>query len=211
MSNLWTFGDSFTEGFNEKYPWADEYIKWKGYTPKVYGEILSEKLNVKLINKGKGGTDNYTIFETICNSTKSINDDDIIIIGWSSPVRFRLAQFNNTWRIFLPNSIKFHSGEFQMNLSDNTPTEIMLNRNSLLYVNEVNNWIELLNRTFKCNKIIHWSPLMEGVDGMYLHLFNRIKTETNEDVNNGHYGEKGHIELSNIFFEKIKSNKNKLI
>jgi hypothetical protein len=123
MSNLWTFGDSFTEGFNEKYPWADEYIKWKGYTP----------------------------------------------------------------------------------------TEIMLNRNSLLYVNEVNNWIELLNRTFKCNKIIHWSPLMEGVDGMYLHLLNRIKTETNEEVNDGHYGEKGHIELSNIFFEKIKSNKNKLI
>jgi len=217
MSTLWTFGDSFTEEFNEKYPWADAYIKWKGYKPKVYGEILSEKLDVKLNNKGKGGSDNYTIFDTICDSVKLINDDDIIIIGWSSPNRFRLVSKDNRWKILLPNYTLLPTYNptieeiFNNNITKNTIEEIFINRNSDLYVNEVNKWIKLLNATFKKNVIIHWSPLMNGIDGMFISLLNRIKTETNDIINDGHFSEIGHIQIADIFLEKIHRKETKFI
>jgi hypothetical protein len=90
-----------------------------------------------------------------------------------------------------------------MNLSNNTPGEIMINRNSLLYINEVNNWVKLLNRTFKYNKIIHWSPFIENINGLYINSLNKITIETNGEINNEHYSETGQRELANIFFEKI--------
>ena len=52
MNTLWTFGDSFTDFFyppdKSEIHWRQKYIKFKGYTPKVYGEIIAEKLNLNL-------------------------------------------------------------------------------------------------------------------------------------------------------------------
>ena len=50
MKTLWTFGGSFTERYTDKYNWSRDYIKWKGYTPKVYGDIIAEKLDLDLKN-----------------------------------------------------------------------------------------------------------------------------------------------------------------
>ena len=43
MNKLWVFGDSFSEPFSKvkQVPWKIEYIQWKGYMPKCYGEIIS--------------------------------------------------------------------------------------------------------------------------------------------------------------------------
>ena len=46
---LWTFGDSFTARFANT-GWSTNYVKWKGYIPKVYGEIISDKLEMQLQN-----------------------------------------------------------------------------------------------------------------------------------------------------------------
>ena len=64
---LWTFGDSFTESFGttKGRNWIDNYIDWKGYVPKVYGEIISDEMGFELVNLGKGGSDNYSIFQNI--------------------------------------------------------------------------------------------------------------------------------------------------
>jgi hypothetical protein len=212
---IWTFGDSFTESFNEEHEWCKNYIKWKGYKPEVYGEILSRKLDLKLINKGMGGLDNDTIMDKICESIEDIRDNDIIIIGWSSVSRFRLSTINKTWEIFLPNSKKLDLklNNFKNLISRETIDEILINRDSLLYINELNLRIKLLNRTFQKNKIIHWSPFTNTkINGLLLNELNNITTETNQECINAHYSETGHIELSRIFLEIINSeNKVKLL
>ena len=41
MATVWAFGDSLTEAFSPNFKWTKEYIEWKGYTPKVYGNFVS--------------------------------------------------------------------------------------------------------------------------------------------------------------------------
>ena len=46
---LWTFGDSFTQSFSDSTDsWVKVYCDWKGYIPKVYGEILADTLQFNL-------------------------------------------------------------------------------------------------------------------------------------------------------------------
>jgi hypothetical protein len=206
MKTLWTFGDSFTEGYTDRYQWSRDYIKWKGYVPKVYGDIISDKLNIVLKNMAISGSDNYTILERVCENVDKIKDDDLIIIGWSSPIRFRLVDQSETKWISL-RELNYNSIDcFGKMISQSTFQEILINRTALLYTNEVNNWIKLLNQTFKYNKIIHWSPFIKNLNGIYLNKFNRIRRETNEEVGDYHYSETGNIELANRLISIINKN-----
>ena len=82
MANtLWTFGDSYTEGFGY---WAKKYIEWKGYKPLNFSDILSRDLSFIRKNMGEGGSDNYGIFETLCKNIGEIKENDFVIIGWST-------------------------------------------------------------------------------------------------------------------------------
>lgn len=93
MNKLWVFGDSYSEPFSRigTMQWKIDYINWKGYTPKCYGEILSDKLKLKHINLAIGGADNYTILDSIVSVLNTIDSTDIIIIGWSHTARFRVV------------------------------------------------------------------------------------------------------------------------
>lgn len=207
MKKLWTFGDSFTEGYNHKDEWSKNYIKWKGYKPKVYGEILAEKLDIELINRGLGGSDNYTILEKICEDINEIDKNDIVIIGWTYPLRFRIVNtYNNVWSHIIPNYERDDSLQL---ISKSTTNEILVNRNHNLYVKEVNNWIRLINKSL--NNVIHWSHAVRLVDSYYLPSFNTILTETNGVCKDRHYSEKGHIELSNTIYDLLIGNKIKNI
>jgi hypothetical protein len=198
MKRLWTFGDSFTEGYNEKHEWSKNYIKWKGYTPKVYGEVIADRLDIDLKNIGQGGSDNYTILERVCENVDKIKDDDLIIIGWSSPIRFRLVgEDKKTWCSIIPifdNKID----NFGKMISQSTLDEIFVNRDTELYQMEIINWIKLLNKTFKSNTIIHWTHnrKMHGTNLWNFSKFNKIKNETNDDINDNHYSEFGHLQLA---------------
>ena len=46
MATVWTFGDSLTERYNPDFKWSRDYIEWKGYVPKVYGNFVSEMFKV---------------------------------------------------------------------------------------------------------------------------------------------------------------------
>ena len=70
---LWTFGCSFTDDLyrmtceDKKEPDSPDttfqlYEKWKGYIPKSWPTLLSDKLNTKLRNYGKGSASNDTIY-----------------------------------------------------------------------------------------------------------------------------------------------------
>jgi hypothetical protein len=205
MATVWTFGDSNTAGFKSSDLWARKYVDWKGYTPKTYGEIIAEKLDLDLVNLGRGGFDNYTIFETFCEVIGRIKKDDIIIFGWSCPLRWRLVTDIGKWKSILPKSNK-HDGSFN-HISTNTIDEILVNRDHFLYSIEVNNWINLINLAFKDNIVKHWTSFESEIDAIFISGIERICIETNYEITDGHFSEKGQLELSEKLMSTFIKNK----
>ena len=204
---LYIFGDSFSAGFSFESNWTNPYVNWKGYTPKGFGEIISQKLNLELINLAENASDNYSILQKFCDNVKNIKKNDLVIIGWSSPLRFRLV--SNDWITILPNNDKFSTKEIdKTKISESTLIEILLNRDDIRYCNEVNSWIKLLNNLDK--NIIHWTPFDQRLDCMFLSKFETIVTETNGELNDWHFSENGHLQLSDLFISKFKK-KNKML
>lgn len=194
---LWTFGDSFTEDYKEHHEWSKNYIDFKGYTPKSYSQLLSEMLDCEIENHGKGGYDNYSIFESICENSENFFPGDTIIINWSDPVRFRLAGADNQWGRFVPNTINFDSVPTE-NISRRTFEEIIVNRSHYLYEEELNKWISLLN-VFARERftLLHWTPFdLPNLEAYKFSVKETIYKETNGKVNDHHYNEKGQILLA---------------
>ena len=203
MGTVWTFGDSLTEGFKSGDLWARTYVEWKGYIPMTYGEIVADRLGYQIINLGKGGSDNYTIFENFINNIDNIKNDDIVIIGWSDVGRFRLATKSNTWTSFVPN---FDNNLTNMeNVSNQTILEVCVNRSSNVYIDEVNTWINFMKKTVKNFKIINWSIFNNGkIDGVFVKEIDQITNETKGEINDAHFSEKGQKQLSDILIREIK-------
>jgi len=223
MNKLWIFGDSYSEPFSKHIGvrgWKAEYNDWKGYIPKSYGECVSEKCNLIHFNKAIGGADNYTIFDTIINSLEKIQKNDIIIIGWSDTIRFRVVSNENSFNTIRPGSLDYvldlNKKAKYLDLSDITLKEISINRDNQIYINELNNYIKLLNFAFSNNKIIHWSPFAQDKNGLNTTLkttikYELVRDETNRLIDDGHFTEKSHSILSNQFVDIINNyNFNKL-
>jgi hypothetical protein len=198
MKKLWVFGDSFSAPFNDIGKNSKDYIKLKGYQPKVYCDLISEKLGITGINCAEGGLDNYSILNKICDRVDEIEDGDIIIIGWSSPVRFRIVN-KDGWRPITPE----YNSEW---------ANVFINRgDSNLYWEEVISWSKLINKKFN-NQIIHFSPFASIDSGVPKNWIvdimgiEGISQETKGKLMDGHYSENGHITLSKIFLKRIENN-----
>lgn len=90
MSKLWTFGDSFTfsSGIICKdpdhfkiYPYGNKY---KNY---AFPNVLGEKYNLKVENKGSEGDTNTGITTAMLDNLAFIKPGDVVIIGQTSPDR----------------------------------------------------------------------------------------------------------------------------
>ena len=153
MNKLWVFGDSFSEPFSKimdttGFGYRSKYNKWKGYISKSYGDIISEKLNLLHFNKAGGGNDNYTIFDTIIDSLDSISENDIVIVGWTSTLRFRLIDRLNNFNTIRPSDLDTfstlnHTYEYD-NISITTINEMLINRDNELYQYELNRFIKIV-------------------------------------------------------------------
>jgi hypothetical protein len=100
MKKLWVFGDSYSEPYDgefSKFYWSLNYLNWKGYTPKNYTQILSDKLNCELMNFSMTTSNNNQIFQTFCDNIENIDVNDIIIIQWTEYYRFRLINDDGKW------------------------------------------------------------------------------------------------------------------
>lgn len=215
MNKLWIFGDSFSEPFSKLSKirnWKDSYLEWKGYIPKSYGEIVSEKFSLIHKNESLGGADNYTILDIVCHNLNKIQKNDIVIVGWSDTLRFRIASNENSFKTIRAGDLKNPLNKKELNhyidLSDNTLEEILINRDNLVYINELNNYIQLLNHLFKENKIIHWSPFRLYKKGLNTTLksdlfYESIKIETNNAIDDKHFSENGHLLLANQLIDII--------
>lgn len=207
MKRVWCFGDSFTIGFDlsisPKMTWRKDYADFKGYVPKNYVEMLSEHYGYELMNCAHDGASNYTIFEEFCKNINQIKKADVVIFGWSEVSRFRLVTSTGwhtmgMWCMDNPKVV-----EDITHISHHSVTEILLHRNDNLdfYLDEVHNWIKLINFQLSDNIVIHWSPIEQpGFNVENLYKFQTITTETNEVIDNLHFSETGHKEL----FEYIK-------
>jgi hypothetical protein len=198
MNTLWIFGDSFSAPFSNDHStaWGNPYIDFKGYEPHVFGDIIAKDLNLKLENHARGGADNYYIFESICKCSDIISPTDLIIVGWTSPIRFRIITELGVWKTILPMDSSGYS-------------ELLIHRdsspNSLL---EIKNWMKLLSKLYGDN-IIFWSPAIKNDIDIYspkdLGIIEHISEETKGVLSDSHYSEKGHQTLSKILLSKLST------
>jgi hypothetical protein len=205
MSTLWTFGDSYTENFLKGIP---KYIDWKGYVPKIYPEIIAEFLQLNLINLAKGGTNNYQIFQNICDNIENIKENDIIIISWTQIHRFRLVNENDEWEDFYNDKEHWQSKLKNMEyISKDTIRETIYNRLNKKYEEEIRSWEKILKLVLKNNKYIFWSPFAKE----FRTKFNTIFEETNGKINDPHFSELGQLNLSKFLLTELGFNINKTI
>jgi hypothetical protein len=211
MNNLFTFGCSFTESFenvifsnsnnsfektNDNRPdqikYIDDYLN--GFIPKSWPKLLGEMLGYNSINYGMGGTCNYDIFEQICNHIHEFQPNDIVIVEWTHYMRSRWPTPNGWCWIY---------SQYVENLGPNYPKRdihesILISRESRCVIDEIYSFqkpLILLSRTigFKlyfwaaCTKIINSDPGIFKNNNMYL-LNNILKpdyTVFNEVFKNG--------------------------
>lgn len=207
-NKIWIFGDSFSTPFetHDLGPFATNYIKWKGYTPNTFGKILGERLGLEVIHFTKGGADNDTIFEWVYTSAPKIQKGDIVIIGWSSVVRFRLANQQNIFSSIVPN---FNICDTLSFISPTTIDEVLVNRSQPIYLTELQNRVTFLNWLFEDMKLIQWCPFLTMIPSrLYVPMdISNINEETKGEMVDFHYSELGHNQLSEIFLALLKDDK----
>ena len=206
MSNkLWIFGDSFSETFTQvsggvHLGWKKNYIKFLGHIPKVFGDIIAEELNLELVNTNLKGepSDNATILSRIINNIDNIKDGDVISVGWTTPTRCRVANFvHRGWDVINP----AHPIVDHPNMSQRTFEEIGVNRTHKLYFNELCEWTEMVEKTFKNNRVIQWTWEIQ-------HLMKQqtILEDTNGLLHDHHWSEKGHQDFAKWFLNCYNNN-----
>jgi hypothetical protein len=82
--NIWFFGCSFTKGrkYKEGYPYFDLYPEGE-----VWTSIVARYFNLNERNRGRGGSSNPHIINTLISNLSNIKDTDIVIIGNTVPTR----------------------------------------------------------------------------------------------------------------------------
>ena len=67
---------------------------------------------------------------------------------------------------------------------------------------EVKDWITLLNNTFKNNSVIHWTWVCDADFGAkVIANYPTINSDTNGEIKDFHYSEKGHEYLAKTFLK----------
>jgi hypothetical protein len=164
MNKLWAFGCSFTAEYNPIdglfFPFENNYDKYRKYRggtlPNVWVDLLAKKINYKPYNCAIGGSSNNTIFNQFIDVVDLIKENDILIFGWTSLTRFPIVNLNEDIMInLLPNATNYGDAGF----SKNTMEEILVNKSHKLWINEVLNWIKLINIYCKEKKVevYHWA------------------------------------------------------
>jgi hypothetical protein len=156
---LFVFGDSFTQSFTDHFKtnndWSTKYKNFKNYVPKNFADLLSEHLDTKCENYGKGGCSNYKIFDLFLENVKLIKQKDIVIFNWTSESRFRISDDVNEFIDITP----FNSHPPQNKyVSKKSTEEIGRNRvTNNVWWKEIINFIDIIHKLLPNVKILHWT------------------------------------------------------
>ncbi len=204
QKNLWVFGDSFSVPY-KRIENEHPYVPYKGYCPKIFSNIISEKLNFNLMDCSHGGSSNYDIFHNYIKKLDEIKDGDTIIFGWTQVIRFRIASKRNDFYDVIIAVVE-HMKDL-IDVPSKSLFDITLNRsNNSIYFDELCDYIKIIKQSKPNCKILHWTwvePLFKDLfeNNFYDLLipyrkYKTVKEETNGDINDFHYGEHAHVELS---------------
>jgi hypothetical protein len=214
-NTLYVIGDSFSAKYNHNVNIDSNYNRYRiykgGELPKTWSELLSEELNLNLVNLASGGNSNGQIIDDFCKISTEISKNDLLFIGWTDTMRFRLySEINKT---FVKTNLNDWD-EYLPNISKNTIEEIRLNRSDDYWTNEIYSWENVIKRLSKLVgfKLYIWSFFTQFPDYNILQTLldmgaTRISEETNGLINDNHFGEKGHQIQFEYFIDKIKNPK----
>jgi hypothetical protein len=212
---LYVIGDSFSAKYYYNDTPVDNYNQYRiykgGELPKTWSELLAEKLGYNLVNLAVGGNSNSQIIDDFCKISTEISSKDMLFIGWTDTMRFRLySEINKNFVKTNPNGWS----EMLPNISENTINEIRINRSNDYWTNEVYSWERVIKRLAKLVGFdLHiWSFFLQFPEyNIFPTLLNlgatRISEETNGLINDNHFGEKGHQVQFEYFINKIKTPK----
>lgn len=213
MSKLWAFGDSNTEAYNPVNQWAKDYINWKGFKPETYVDVIGKYYGYDVANFGLCGTNNYHIFQKLCENIHLIDKDDIVIVQWSELNRFRMVNDNNEWTDFY--FLNYHNKKKLENFSHvtiQTVQETLVNRLHKKYKEEIDAWENIINVSLKETKHLFWSPFTQsGGYGKWVKSMETISMETNRLIDDPHLSEHGQITLAEILIKKLENVKKELL
>lgn len=183
---LYVFGDSHTQTFENHaksdLTWAKQYINYLGEIPKNYPDIIAENYNIDVVNYGMGGCSNYTIFESFINNHKYIKPKDLVIFGWTSISRFRVANNVNDLVDIIPFTPHPKQND---DVEKKTTEQIAYNKEThSVWWTEIENFVKIINHTLKKNKVLHWTWVkpetilptriwsQESIDLKHCYIFN---------------------------------------
>jgi hypothetical protein len=191
MSKLWVFGDSFTAGNGCLH--NEEYTKYKeSDNDLVWPEIVANKLNLELINKGMGAFSNDKIIDTIIENYNLINKNDLIIIGTTFYNRFDIPD-NNTLLTLSPTNLPDSNQELLLHFISMMDSDLLKERYKLR--------IDFLEQqiTKKEVKCLIWEV------ETHWNLYENIKIATESKVKDLHWSYKGHKDFANYILNIINN------
>ena len=196
MNTLWTFGDSFTEGYgcgiNDEY-----HINYHQNDDKIWPVWLSESLNTDLKNYGMGGYSNDMILDSIIDNWKYIKKDDYVFIGSTYSHRFDIPIGN------VLKSVVHSFPQKNDNVLTNEEFETIVNfqhyfSDNILYKNrQVKRfeWIKSLLQK-KCKLVVIWDVQYD------IKNLETITGATDRKIIDGHLSYNGHKVLAQCFYKK---------
>lgn len=241
MSTLWTFGCSYT---GEYHPVVNadgtpnNYTKFKEYRggtlPEVWPHRLAKMLNYECKNLGMGGACNSQIFWEFCKVCDKIEENDIVIIGWTQLARFMIPEnIDPKIKKFSPvhpNGFENFEKKF-MGLSSDTLAQIIVEKSNPIWTSVIYDWENVIEdlgiskkfHTFfwsSDSKIIYNEPpnkknkkkylLTEAKDGVISYVMKAggktVEKETKGKVQDYHLGDSGHQKQAELFYGNILNN-----
>lgn len=217
---LWTFGDSFTQGFScipiVEYPTIPEYYEYKKIADDIWPNLLSKYLGIKLINEGLGGISNDSIIDIIIDNWDSIKPGDIVIIGMTFNVRIdvpikenkklkinkpRLYSMSNLLNSELINDMTDIEKETIINFQYHFAKSKLFKERNIKRFNHIKKLLEA-----KEIFVFVWELENE------INKYETIITATNGVIKDNHWSFKGNYDFAKFIMEELKFDyNNKLI
>jgi len=207
MNKIWCFGDSFTAGHGciPGYQYYDEYRKDGDM---IWTEHLSKSTGLEVINLGKMGYSNYSIFDSIIENYQKIEKNDIVIIGKTFAGRFDVPHNNELKNIFsliektdslVKRELSDFSDEilqtiinFQYHFASNKAYKKRQDKHFKFIT-------DLLKDRTEVKQIIEW----DISNGKFIAAFDTIAKDSNLKIIDYHFSFKGHKEFSEWVLFKL--------
>lgn len=227
VKRLWVFGDSFSSDplmSNHNY---NKYVEITGKNIVTWPHLLGQHLGYDVANLATQGSSNYQTFQDFCKNSHRINEGDMVIIGWGLVEKFKWADDKN-----LDGFRSVHPNDVKMNYKEGTFFDIVENRKSKIWRQEIYDWenflksfavargIEFYTWANEEQDLIYNEPtdlkeakekfwLIKNSDKPLIHYLKNVGAKTMTDETNGevqdfHMGYEGHIVQAKLFYNDIQ-------